>query len=144
MLSYKNLFGSLALISAKLPSKLEQLRRYFILIIVTCVSVWWTNRWANNRDAGDLRRHRAHYDVNAMSATLNNWSISALPAGGERLCNDEPSERNACADEGITQEICQYRGCCYDASFRDEGYPSCFYKGNVLFWSLLLWSENIL
>ena len=26
--------------------------------------VWaWTNGWVNNRDAGDLRRHRAHYDV---------------------------------------------------------------------------------
>ena len=23
----------------------------------------WTNSWANNEDAGDLRRHRAHYDV---------------------------------------------------------------------------------
>ena len=23
----------------------------------------WTNAWANNRDTGDLRRHRAHYDV---------------------------------------------------------------------------------
>ena len=23
----------------------------------------WTNGWANNRDAGDLRRHRAHYKV---------------------------------------------------------------------------------
>ena len=27
----------------------------------------WTNGWVNNRDAGDLRRHRAHYDVNVMS-----------------------------------------------------------------------------
>ena len=26
----------------------------------------WTNSWANNRDAGDLRRHRAHYDVIVM------------------------------------------------------------------------------
>ena len=26
----------------------------------------WTNGWANNRDAGDLRRHRAHYDVIVM------------------------------------------------------------------------------
>ena len=25
-----------------------------------------TNGWANNRDAGDLRRHRAHYDVIVM------------------------------------------------------------------------------
>ena len=23
----------------------------------------WTNGWVNNRDAGDLRRHRTHYDV---------------------------------------------------------------------------------
>ena len=26
----------------------------------------WTNGWANIRDAGDLRRHRAHYDVTVM------------------------------------------------------------------------------
>ena len=26
----------------------------------------WINDWVNNREAGDLRRHRAHYDVNVM------------------------------------------------------------------------------
>ena len=26
----------------------------------------WTNVWANNRDAGDLRRHSAHYAVTVM------------------------------------------------------------------------------
>ena len=26
----------------------------------------WTNRWANNGDAGDSRRDRAHYDVTVM------------------------------------------------------------------------------
>ena len=26
----------------------------------------WTNGWVNNRDPGDLRRHRAHYDINVM------------------------------------------------------------------------------
>ena len=26
----------------------------------------WTNCWVNNRDAGDLRRYRAHYDVTVM------------------------------------------------------------------------------
>ena len=26
----------------------------------------WTNGWVNNQDAGDLRRHRAHYDVTVM------------------------------------------------------------------------------
>ena len=33
----------------------------------------WTNDWVNNRDAGDLRHHRAHYDV-----TVINWN-SASP-----------------------------------------------------------------
>ena len=26
----------------------------------------WTNGWGNNRDAGDLRRNRAHYDVTLL------------------------------------------------------------------------------
>ena len=26
----------------------------------------WTNIWTNNRDAGDLRHHQAHYDTNEM------------------------------------------------------------------------------
>ena len=30
----------------------------------------WTNDWVNNRDAGDLRRHHAHYDVSVM---YNRW-----------------------------------------------------------------------
>ena len=32
------------------------------------LSLIWvlTNAWANNRDAGDLRRHRAHYDVTVV------------------------------------------------------------------------------
>ena len=27
----------------------------------------WINGWVNNREAGDLRRHRAHYDVTVIS-----------------------------------------------------------------------------
>ena len=27
----------------------------------------WINGWVNNRDAGDLRRHRADYDVIVMN-----------------------------------------------------------------------------
>ena len=30
----------------------------------------WINGWVNNREAGDLRRHRAHYDVTVLW-----WSI---------------------------------------------------------------------
>ena len=29
------------------------------------------NGWINNREAGDLRRHRAHYDVTVMRAVIN-------------------------------------------------------------------------
>ena len=30
----------------------------------------WINGWVNNREAGDLRRHRAHYDVIVMRVAL--------------------------------------------------------------------------
>ena len=30
----------------------------------------WSNGWANNQDAGDLRRHCAHYDVTVMLAMM--------------------------------------------------------------------------
>ena len=32
----------------------------------------WTNGWVNNREAGDLRRHRAHYDVILMDGLVGN------------------------------------------------------------------------
>ena len=41
----------------------------------------WTNGWANHRDAGDLRRHRSHYDVTVMGG----W-VPETP--GARFTND--------------------------------------------------------
>ena len=39
----------------------------------------WINSWVNNRGAGDLRRHRAHYDVIVMIfKTLKDWSNDQL------------------------------------------------------------------
>ena len=38
-------------------------RRGALVFSLVCA---WTNGWANSRGAGDLRRHRAHYDVNVM------------------------------------------------------------------------------
>ena len=66
--------------------KWKHLRRYWHFVLgtspVTCefpsqkasdAELWffslictWTNGWVNSRDAGDLRRHRAHYDVTVM------------------------------------------------------------------------------
>ena len=34
-----------------------------LMFSLICV---WINGWVNNREAGDLRRHRCHYDVNVM------------------------------------------------------------------------------
>ena len=31
--------------------------------LMISLSFAWTDGWTNNRDAGDLRRHRAHYNV---------------------------------------------------------------------------------
>ena len=31
----------------------------------------WMNGWVNNREAGDLRRHRTHYDVTVMCPEVN-------------------------------------------------------------------------
>ena len=36
----------------------------------------WINNWVNNREAGDLRRHCGHYDVNVIN--LNNSEKSHL------------------------------------------------------------------
>ena len=40
-----------------------------LMFSLLCV---WTNGWANNGDAGDLRCHRAHYDLAVMPQRLFN------------------------------------------------------------------------
>ena len=35
----------------------------------------WMNDWVNNREAGDLRRHRAHYDVIVMVHALQYFHV---------------------------------------------------------------------
>ena len=44
----------------------------------------WINSWVNNREAGDLRRHRTHYDVIVManySANLKNLTEKSSSYG---------------------------------------------------------------
>ena len=40
----------------------------------------WINDWVNNREAGDLRRHRGHYDVSVMT-----WRTDARSIHGGHL-----------------------------------------------------------
>ena len=40
-----------------------------------CSLIWaWINNWVNNREAGDLRCHRAHYDITVMG-DINQYSL---------------------------------------------------------------------
>ena len=65
----------------------------------------WTNRQVNNREAGDLRRHQAHYDVSVMyddrrwlpalcCITKHHWSIKYTEShtSSARTC-DRPATR---------------------------------------------------
>ena len=52
-------------------------RRWIPLTKASDAQLWWffficawINGWVNNREAGDLRRHRAHYDVTVMTFCL--------------------------------------------------------------------------
>ena len=38
----------------------------------------WINGWVNNGEAGDLRRHRAHYDVTVMKTDAKARKINSL------------------------------------------------------------------
>ena len=51
----------------------------FMTMILTSVTMFsliyhWTNTWANNGDAGHLRRHGAHYDVAVMLSSTHSGS----------------------------------------------------------------------
>ena len=48
----------------------------------------WLNGWVNNREAGDLRRCRAHYDVNVMAPWFNSKFVQHLEWSG--LKHDQP------------------------------------------------------
>ena len=41
-----------------------------LMFSLICV---WINGWVNNRGAGDLRRHRGHYDVSVMQSVI--WGV---------------------------------------------------------------------
>ena len=48
-------------VPGEFPTQKQVTRTFDVSLI--CV---WRNCWVNNREAGDLTRHRAHDDVNVM------------------------------------------------------------------------------
>ena len=49
--------------------------RESLMFSLNCV---WTNGWINNRDAGDLKRHRAHYDDDCNVYRITTWSVDMI------------------------------------------------------------------
>ena len=62
--------------------------RGVLMFSLICV---WINGWVNNREAGDLRRYRAHYDVSVMTYCIRNivcldsFTVSLHNPGGKIL-----------------------------------------------------------
>ena len=54
------------------PGELPTQRPVTRMLSLICV---WINGWVNNHEAGDLRRHRGHYDVNVMKYCGHSWHI---------------------------------------------------------------------
>ena len=48
-------------VTGESPSQRPVTRSFDVFLICA-----WINGWVNNHEAGDLRRHRAHYDVTVM------------------------------------------------------------------------------
>ena len=46
--------------------------RWALMFSLICV---WINAWVNNREAGDLRHHRTHYDVIAMTDCIRSQQL---------------------------------------------------------------------
>ena len=64
-------------VTGEFPHKGQWHRAWIFSVISTS-----TNGWASNREAGDLTRHRAHYNVTAMLGTLSHyWQFATGTTG---------------------------------------------------------------
>ena len=56
-----------------------------LMFSLICV---WINGWVNNREVGDLGRHRVHYDVTFMFYSCPSMCAqqNALPCWARRIC----------------------------------------------------------
>ena len=78
----------------------------------------WINGWVNNREAGDLTRHRAHYDVTVMSK-FREISSANVVSGNEYYKNAVISPTKCYSQELIVKAMhkhssfCNQRGVCW-------------------------------
>ena len=72
-------------------------------------SVHWINVWVNNRDAGGLKHHRAHYDVIIMLFQFSNLPVCSLIGG--RFGESVPLYRAICQldPESMRDNVLKYK-----------------------------------
>ena len=58
--------------------------------LMFCLICARINGWVNNREAGDLRRHRAHYDVTVMLSVVPTLSQQAIITPIPKSSTKEP------------------------------------------------------
>ena len=79
-------------------------------LIFSLISAW-TNGRANNREAGDLRRHRAHYDITMCALTKQTPAMPIPPPHSQASFTGYPiSAHSSVLNNGIS------------ACFRSVGY----------------------
>ena len=62
-----------------------------LMFTLICV---WINGWVNNREAGDLRRYRGHYDVIVMILSRERW-VKKGNTRNAKPCNTVPAWRSS-------------------------------------------------
>ena len=68
VIKWKHCFALLAFcagnspVTSEFPSQSQWCGACFDIFFICA----WINNWLNNCESGDLRRHRAHYDINVM------------------------------------------------------------------------------
>ena len=104
-------------------------RREALLFSFICA---WTNDWINNRDAGDLRRYRSHYDVTVMPQIR--WSLSIYPYF-TRMSHQSISHKSISAIDEAPQEY---------PTYSKIGYATPIFFLNILtsYWKKCLLSNS--
>ena len=76
--------GNISAVPVNSPHKGQW--RGALMFSVICV---WINGWVNNREAGDFRRYRTHYDVIVMefSPQWSNWQYFNIGPGNGSVIN---------------------------------------------------------
>ena len=62
----------------------------------------WINDWVNDREAGDLRHYRAHYDVTVMSIEMFHWN------GGNSKNDDSAGYNRPIIKQNKTRTVWQF------------------------------------